>query len=372
MSRPTVGVVTVSYNGLDHLQEFVPALLESDYPTEKIRLLVVDNASSDGTAAWLSERNIETIRLDENQGFAYPNNLGLQRLAECEFVALLNNDTRVEPNWLPPLVNTLEADQTIAMAGAVLSNWDGDAVDFSGGVVSYTGHAHHLHEGETLPSAEDEPKSTLFVCGGAALLRRDLFLRLGGFDQDFFAYFEDVDFGWRAWLAGYRVVLVTSSVVRHRHQGTAARLPFPPRMRLYERNALASVIKNYGDEKVWTATAGSLLALFARAAAYSDFDDASFHPPESLPASCPDECHSIVSGLSAAQLLAAEDIARDWDLWMAKRATVQAIRKREDEEFFHLFGDFSVPPLLTHPEYAAQHKTIIDIMGVSGLFPSRS
>jgi GT2 family glycosyltransferase len=364
--------VTVSYNGLDHLQEFVPALLESDYPAERIRLLVVDNASSDGTAEWLSARGIETIRLDENQGFAYPNNLGIRQLAECEFVALLNNDTRVEPHWLQPLVNALESDPSIAMAGAVLSNWDGDAVDFSGGVVSFTGHAHQLLEGKTLPPAEDEPKDALFVCCGATLLRRDLFLRLGGFDNDFFAYFEDVDFGWRAWLAGYRIVLVTSSVVRHRHQGTAARLPFPPRMHLYERNALASVIKNYGDEKVWTAAAGSLLALFSRVAAYSKFDVSPFLPPEPLPASCPNERPGVLSGLSAAQLLAAENIARHWDLWMAKRATVQAIRKREDEEFFHLFGDFGVPPLLGDPGYAALHNTILDVMGISDLFPAGS
>ena len=124
-------------------------------------------------------------------------------------------------------------------------------------------------------------------------MRRDLFLRLGGFDQDFFAYFEDVDFGWRAWLAGYRITLVTSSVVRHRHQGTAARLPFPPRMHLYERNALASVIKNYGDEAVWSAVASSLFALFARAASYSEFDRAPFRPPKSLPNSRPDESHSM-------------------------------------------------------------------------------
>jgi GT2 family glycosyltransferase len=371
VSIPTVGVVTVSHNGLDHLQEFVPALWESDYPREKIRLLVVDNASSDGSAEWLKEQAIDTVYLNANQGFAYPNNLGVQKLDECEFIALLNNDTRVESNWLSPLVEALESNPSIAMAGAVLANWSGDAVDFSGGVVSYTGHAHHLREGEALPPAEDTPKDTLFVCGGAALLRRDLFLRLGGFDQDFFAYFEDVDFGWRAWLAGYRVVLVTSSVVRHRHQGTAARLPFPPRMRLYERNALASIIKNYGSETVWTAVAGSLLALFARAAAYSEFDVASFLPPEPLPSSPPDEHHTILSGLSAAQLLAAEDIAQQWDLWMAKRAAVQALRKREDEEFSHLFGDFAVPPLLDHPEYTGLHDTIIDTLGVSRLFSSR-
>ena len=163
MSTPTIGIVTVSYNGLDHLQRFVPALLETDYPRGNIRLLVVDNASSDGTEAWLRERSIETLRLDENRGFAYPNNLGIQHLAECEFIALLNNDTSVEPRWLSPLVNALEADPTIAMAGAILANWNGDTVDFSGGVVSYTGHAHHLKEGEPLPRAEDEPSETLFV-----------------------------------------------------------------------------------------------------------------------------------------------------------------------------------------------------------------
>ncbi len=371
MNKPRIGVVTVTYNGLDHLQHFFAAL-EATAGTDPVdRVVVVDNASTDATAEWLAERGIETLRLPANEGFARPNNVGVRHLSDCDFVALLNNDTSVEEGWLAPLCETLQRHPSAVAAGALLTNWDGSGVDFAGGVVSYTGHAHHLPVHGLPPRATPERK-TLFVCGGAVLVRPDLFLSLGGFDEHFFAYFEDVDFGWRAWIAGYEVWLVPASRVRHRHQGTASRLPFPPRMRLYERNALATILKNYGDETVWPAVAGALLSVFARALAYSPalrLD--AFSVGGTLPKRpCP-EPSVEVSGLSASQLLALEEIVSTWDLWMGKRAQVQALRRRPEHEIRPLFGDFAVPPLLNHPGYEAAHRTIMQVLNIGRLWEAR-
>ncbi|MBN1424691.1 glycosyltransferase family 2 protein [Candidatus Fermentibacteria bacterium] len=363
MSDSSVGVVTVSYNGLDHLRHFVSAL-EATSATDPVdRLLVVNNASTDGTGEWLDTRGIETITLGENNGFAKPNNLGIRHLADCNFVAILNNDTAVEEGWLAPLLEVLQREPSAVMTGAVLTDWSGERLDFGGGVVSYTGHAHHLSEQE-IPPRTQPARRALFACGGAALVRRETFLSLGGFDEDFFAYFEDVDFGWRAWLAGYEVWIAYGSRVRHRHQGTASRLPFPPRMRLYERNALATVLKNYGDDTVWQACAGALLSLFARSVAYSPLDVGDFAVGGSLPPQAPPEPESVISGSSAAQLLAVEDIAHGWDLWMGKRASVQALRRRPDRDILPLFGDFAVPPLLDNPAYEAAHRAVIQALGI--------
>lgn len=368
MSDSSVGVVTVSYNGLDHLRHFVSSL-EATSSTDPVdRLVVIDNASTDGTSEWLNDRGIETISLAENNGFAAPNNLGIRHLAECDFVAILNNDTSVEAGWLAPLLEVLHREPSAVMTGAVLIDWSGQRLDFGGGVVSYSGHAHHL-PAQDIPSRTTPPRKMLFACGGAALIRREVFLSLGGFDEDFFAYFEDVDFGWRAWLAGYEVWLAPASRVRHRHQGTASRLPFPPRMRLYERNALATVLKNYGDDAIWRACAGSLLSLFARAAAYSpSFDGAAFTVSDRLPAEAPPEPETAISALSAAQLLAVEDIVAEWDLWMGKRASVQALRRRQDNEILPLFGDFTIPPLLGNSTYESAHQAVIRALRIEEMW----
>ena len=367
MTDPRVGVVTVTYNGIDHLRHFFDALDATADSDRVHRVVVVDNASTDASVEWLRARGVETLQLAKNEGFARPNNLGIRHLIDCDFVAILNNDTSVEEGWLPPLTEVLTKNPAAVMAGAVLTDWSGERLDFAGGVVSYTGHAHHL-QGEAVPPRSTPPMRALFVCGGAALVRRELFLSLGGFDEDFFAYFEDVDFGWRAWLAGYEVWLAPSSRVRHRHQGTASRLPFPPRMRLYERNALASVIKNYGDEVVWRACAGAILSLFARAAAYSSFDTSPFLVTGDLPHEAPPDPAVAVTGLSAAQLLALEDIANTWDLWMGKRAEVQALRRRPDAEILPLFGDATVPPLLGNQDYDEAHRAVIDALFIRRIF----
>jgi GT2 family glycosyltransferase len=363
VTDPRVGVVTVTYNGLDHLRHFFDALDVTADSDRIHRVVVIDNASTDASVEWLRERGVETLQLAQNQGFARPNNLGIRHLADCDFVAILNNDTSVETGWLEPLVQTLTRNPAAVMAGAVLTDWSGERLDFAGGVVSYTGHAHHLHD-QDLPSRSLSPRKTLFVCGGAALVRRELFLSLGGFDEDFFAYFEDVDFGWRSWLAGYEIWLTPASRVRHRHQGTASRLPFPPRMRLYERNALASVIKNYGDDIIWRACAGALLSLFARAAAYSSLDTRPFQVSGNLPKDPPPEPAVAISGLSGAQLLALEDIVLAWDLWMGKRTEVQALRRRSDAEILPLFGDLTVPPLLGDPVYDEAHRAVMDALSI--------
>ncbi len=368
MSASRVGVVTVTYNGLDHLRSFVPALQRNtqDY-AQGIRLLVVDNASTDGTEEWLKSQSIEYLPLKENCGFAKPNNIGVAHLADCQYVALLNNDTEVQPLWLEPLLETLENDPEIVAAGSVLLDWSGEKLDFAGGEVSFSGHAHHKNQGQPLSELEEASREVLFLCGGAMLVRKELYLGLGGFDEDFFAYFEDIDLGWRSWLAGYKMVLVPRSRVHHRHQGTAKRLPFPPRMRLYERNALCTILKNYSEGHLWTALAASLWAVFARASAYSSFDYSGFLPSDPLPETPPPEGHYPISDLSAAQLLALEDMAENWELWMGKRAAIQAMRRRDDRDILPLFGDYAIPPLLGDKNYAIAHKIIMKAMGIEHL-----
>jgi GT2 family glycosyltransferase len=105
----------------------------------------------------------------------------------------------------------------------------------------------------------------LFACGGAMLIRRDLFLEVGGFDPDYFAYFEDVDLGWRLWLLGHRVVYAPRAVVYHRHHGSWQTVNDAKKWLLAERNTLYTIVKNYEDDHLARILPAALLLILQRA-----------------------------------------------------------------------------------------------------------
>src|SRR5207237_8183469 len=115
------------------------------------------------------------------------------------------------------------------------------------GGVSFYGHGCPVDHGEDKPVG-DEGRRLLFACGGAMLVRRDVFLPIGGFDPDFFAFFEDVDLGWRLNLLGHDVWYAPNAVVQHRHHSTANSIEPHQLGVLYERNAPSMIYTNYDDE----------------------------------------------------------------------------------------------------------------------------
>ena len=111
-------------------------------------------------------------------------------------------------------------------------DWTGERVDFAGGLLNFYGHAfQHLYGAPASAAADLHVRPTLFACGGAMAVRRDVFLAAGGFDETYFAFFEDVDLGWRLWLHGHAVALAPRAIAYHRGHATASRLP-PPITRL--------------------------------------------------------------------------------------------------------------------------------------------
>jgi len=155
---PPVTVIVLNYNGLRYLQDCCASLLALDYPREQLDLLVVDNGSTDGSVEFMAA-HFPTIRvhpLEENLGFAAGNNAGAA-VARGEYLAFLNNDTRVERSWLKELVRSLREDepQGVVCTGAKMVSWDGTAIDFVGGVMNF--HAFGWQEGYGLPLATEPP-----------------------------------------------------------------------------------------------------------------------------------------------------------------------------------------------------------------------
>lgn len=247
-----VSVLIVSWNGRDHLETCLPALEDQDDPRVEWEILVLDNGSSDGTAGWL-RRTHPRVRLVEspvNLGFCRGNERLVEE-ARGEWLALLNNDTRPEPGWLRALVRALDASPPdVAAVSGKIVDWDAERLDFGRGVMTFDGHAFQLDFRRPLAEARvpAEGEELLFACGGNLLIKKESFVGAGGFDEDYFAYLEDVDLGWRLWAGGERVVHAPEAVVRHRSGATSDLLGTFHRGFLFERNAWLTAFKNYDDE----------------------------------------------------------------------------------------------------------------------------
>jgi GT2 family glycosyltransferase len=217
---------------------------------------------------------VRLVALDRNYGFAEGNNRAA-RVATGKWVGFLNNDMRVEPSWIKDLLS--EADRrphAVCLASRIVA-WDGSAIDFVGGGINYQGHGFQVDYGKA-SSEHDRSRRLLFACGGAMLIDRKVFLEVGGFDEQFFAFFEDVDLGWRLNLLGYDVWYVPGATAYHRHHGTSNRIDAHKLRVLYERNALAMIYKCFDDQNLAAALPAALLLLNERALSIAGVDRGRF------------------------------------------------------------------------------------------------
>jgi GT2 family glycosyltransferase len=242
MSR--VRVVIPSWNGRDLLAGVLPTLAQQSY--RDFRTLVVDNGSEDGTVQWLAAEwpEVEVLALERNVGFAPAVNLGVQGGDE-EFVALVNNDMELDPGWLGALVASLDADPGLGAAcPKQRSGHDRALLDGAGDEIAWTGGVRRRGLGEPDEGQYNHGEDVFSACAGAALYRRAALRVVGPFDASFFAYLEDVDWGMRAQLSGWRARYVPAALVYHLGGATSGRTPARERY-LVARNHVAFVLKTF-------------------------------------------------------------------------------------------------------------------------------
>ncbi|MDO9408197.1 glycosyltransferase family 2 protein [Patulibacter sp.] len=244
MHAPRASAVVLSYDGRDLLESFLPSVLAQDYGDFEV--VVVDNGSTDGSVGMLRERwpEVRIVALPENVGVTAALN-AMVRAGEGEYVALLNNDVELEPSWLRILVGVMDRRPELASsAGKLLQHRNRGRIDRVGDEVRWSSACFGRGSGD-LDSGQFETGEEVFTVGGAAAVyRRSAFARVGPFDDDFFAYVEDVDWGFRARLAGYAAWYEPTAVGYHLGGGTLGGInPFS----LYHlrRNQLWLVLKNY-------------------------------------------------------------------------------------------------------------------------------
>lgn len=245
-----VTIVIPNWNGRQHLQRCLPAVLAQTFP--HFEVVVVDNASIDGSVEWVQEHfpQITLIVNDSNLGFAAANNIAI-RATSAPYIATLNNDTQVETTWLSELVNSILSESRVGMiASKILYMQPPHLVDSAGIEVSRAGLAQNRYNGMHENSVETEPYEVFGPSAAAALYRRAMLDEIGLFDESYFAYHEDTDLAWRARLMGWRCLYVPTARVYHAHSATS-RQGSPFKRYLLARNGLWTIIKNYPSLGLW-------------------------------------------------------------------------------------------------------------------------
>lgn len=255
MEFPKIAVLVLNFNGKRHLENCFNSLRNQSYP--RYDVYIVDNASSDGSIDYvrLNFPFVKVIAFDRNYGFAEAYSKAIQAVY-YEYIALLNNDTRVDFDWLRELVKAIRSDDKIVASGSkILLDQDEKKLNHAGGKLTPLGGGFDIGLFEEDSELYSHMRYVGCVCGAAMLIKRDAFLRIGGFDPHFFAYFEDVDFCWRAWLYGLKILYVPSSIVYHRFGGTWGSRTSAKRMFLGERNRLLTAFKNLNRSNLVKALA---------------------------------------------------------------------------------------------------------------------
>jgi len=271
--KPNVSVVVVNHNGKKYLKRCFAALYKLNYPKNRLEIIMVDNCSTDGSIGYI-RRNFPKIKIIKNtvNNYCKANNLGIKH-AGSKYIALLNNDTKVDKEWLIELIETMKSKESIGAVGSKILLMDGS--------VESTGHQElpDFYWSDKTATKKDRgrpraSKEVNTVCGCAVLYCRDALKDVGGFDEDFNMYLDDVDISIRLRKKHWKVMYASKSLVYHIHHGTARE--DSPQF-FTERNRLLLVAKYY-PEKLGSALLGrgyftAQRGIEAQAGLYKILDD---------------------------------------------------------------------------------------------------
>lgn len=235
---PTVDIVITSFNGKELLQKQLPVVIKNS-PGIGI-IIVVDDASSDGTVDFLKSKypKVKCVSNISNQGFTKSTNIGVGE-SKADLVVILNNDVYPEPNYLNSAVKFFDNPKVFAVSfNETNSSWP---------QAYFEGKMQYIRGEKT-----DEPILSAWASGGTSIIRRSLWIALGGFCPIFSpGYWEDIDLGWRAWRMGYQIIWDPKSIVVHRHESTFIKLSPTFVSGIKQRNELLFNWQNITDPKLF-------------------------------------------------------------------------------------------------------------------------
>lgn len=247
-----VAAIVVSWNGLDLLTRSLAALAAQTRPFD--RVIVVDNGSAgiENLTPWAGAADFQLVRMGENLGFAAANNRGLALCADCDFVALVNPDAFLAPDWLENMLVVARCFPTAASFASRLVQANVPALlDGAGDAYHASGLAWRIGYGLPVMTCPTKVHDVFSPCAAAALYRRAPLLDVGGFDERFFCYMEDVDLGFRLRLVGYRCLYAPLSVVYHVGSGTTGGKNSDFSVYHGHRNLVWTFVKNMPGVLFW-------------------------------------------------------------------------------------------------------------------------
>lgn len=265
--NPLVSIILVAHNGMDHIQKCLDSVIRQAY--ENIEIILVDNASTDGTADFVKEHypQVRQIRNKKNLAYGPGNDVGVS-IAEGDLLLFLNHDTLVTDDFLLELIRAMEGDPEIAVAQSlIMMTTDPEIIDSAGAFLTWTGMWFHPGRGEPIAYNGTEPVDVLGAAGACVLVRMAIYKKLQGFDPDFRIYFDDADFSWRARLIGNRVVMVPKSVIYHWGGATTQKMPSAFTVFHSFKNRFCSLIKLLSlRDLIWVLPVHLTICLAASAA----------------------------------------------------------------------------------------------------------
>ncbi len=320
---PLVSVITVNYNGITNLLKCLTSLRRTDYPNFEI--IVVDNHSADGSKAAV-RREFKEVRLLVNQanyGYAGGSNVGIKQ-ACGEYIVLLNNDTRVTPNWLSELVTVAEKEGDCFLQPKILLEDSPTVLNSAGNSIHIAGFGLPKGAGDPDTGQYDDEIEIGYASGACILASRHMIEVVGMLDERYFLQHEDLDWGWRARMQGLTSRYVPRAVIYHQWGGTLGRLSNEKFFYL-ERNRLYTLLKNCSRRTlivlVPVLIAIEIFILF----------------------------YSAKNGWFPAKIKSYRDLIRmRWEI-VERRRDIQRKRKRSDTYVFSIFTSKLKHPFLKSP-----------------------
>ncbi len=357
-----VSVVLVNFRGADDTITCVRALRATEWPADRLEIIVVENGSGDDSLAKLRTiDDLATIVVSpSNGGFTGGCNLGAQK-ATGEFVAFLNNDARPDARWIAEAIATFGESKDIGAVASKVLDWEGRDIDYVGSAITWYGMGYKPNAGVADDGSWDREHDVLFGTGAAMFVRAELFERLGGFDPRYFMFYEDVDLGWRLNLLGYRFRYQPRSLAFHRHHASMEKFGDYHETYLLERNALYTLYKNLDDESLARYLPAALLLAVRRATGRGRRDTASLdlrrtddNKEATLPVS-----KQLLAGVDAI-----DQLVELLPQLTASRREVQSTRVRSDRQLAKLFGEIDEPayPIDSYLEGYEKILTSMDVL----------
>lgn len=331
--KPLVSIIIVNFNGKDLIYDCLRSVFKTNYSPYEV--IVVDNGSTDNSCA-LIERDFKRVFLVKNQsnlGYSKGNNIGILH-SRGEFIVLLNNDTTVHPNWLSELIKEAIKNPDCLYQPKILleSSLQGNkkTLNSAGNIINLFGFAFPRGLGQLDTCQYDEIRHISYASGACTLISKKLLEKIGLLDDEFYTFYEDVNWGWRALMLGYNSVYVPSSVIYHKWGGSWGSNMSSGKFFLIERGRLATVFRNYSFY--------TLTILF----------------PGFISIECLVLLYCCKNGLIAKKLLGYSDLIKAKGTLINQRKKLQKIRRNSDRSVIDYFSDE-----LNHP-YLGEFAVIIN------------